>query len=561
MILHFSYFNFWGHQPSYALRAQVFIPRLLGIVPYLILALGTYKANGYWTPVSLLLLSSAVWMSVFVFFRKNLIVWLRSKHVRFQSIIPAYVPIKNGAYPAKFIWIKQWRWIMFRVSVMLFFFLIFIFQPIKSGQFLGASSVVIFGFGTWLILTALVNMFEKYIRFPVSFSLLVLVIVFSFFNNNHAIRISDKQVDRTDLVNHFDNWLEDKSDSSTVYLVAAEGGGIRSAYWTANVLAELDQRYPNFDANTYAYSSVSGGSLGTLLYRSLKKEKQGSVSERTKLMLQNDFLAPVTAALIFPDLVQKFIPFAIKRLDRARVLEHSWEKSWKELPNVRETDWSQGFLTQFSQKDVPCILLNSTHVESGYRTVVSNVDLTELASDNIIDLFSIQKYDIPVSTAIGLSARFPLLTPPARIESRDGEVWGHLVDGGYYENIGATTIMDVYSKLRRHCDLKYKNIRFKVIALRNTKSTDDYSPQRGMTEILPPLITLSHIWEHNGEEVLRKGSELLEQYGDELIEIKLSRDDKENIPLGWYLSKSAQRSIEKQIMPQMKLVRLNLENN
>jgi len=553
MILHFSYFNFWGHQPAYALRAQVFIPRLLGIIPYIILAEGVRRANSSWTPFAILLLSSAVWMSIFVFFRKKLIVWIRSKHVRFHSIIPDYVPIKNGAYPAKFIWIKQWRWIMFRIVVMIFFFLIFIFQPIKSAQFLGSSSVILLGFGSWLILTALINMFEKFIRLPVSFTMLVLVVFFSYFNDNHAIRILEDVPERKGLIDDFDSWISDKGDSTTVYLIAAEGGGIRSAYWTSSVLAELGKSHPEFRENTYAISSVSGGSLGTVLYESIASHYSDSVRERSHEMLKADFLAPVTAALVFPDLLQKFIPFPVIRFDRAKILEYSWEESW-EKTNDSKIDWSRGFLEQFAGADMPAIFLNSTHVESGFRTIISNVDLTELSNDNIIDFFQVLNSDIPISTAIGLSARFPLLTPPATIKAANGEVWGHLVDGGYYENIGATTIMDVYSRLRRYCTRNNRKVNFKVIAIRNTKSTDDYSPQRGMTEILPPLITLSHIWSHNGEEVLRKGGELLTQYGDELIEIKLNRDDEENIPLGWYLSTQAQSSIQRQVIPQILLI-------
>lgn len=554
MILHFSYFNFWGYQPSYNLRAQVLVPRILAMTPFLLLASGIYKSNGSWSAYVALILSTAMWFFVFLHFRKKLIVWIRSLHIQFHGIIPDYVPIKNDAYPAKFIWSKQWKWISFRILVMLIFFGVFVLRPISTSQYMGSAAVVVFGFGTWLILASLINMFEKYIRFPVSFTVLVSVIIFSFFNDNHGIMtFQDRtRLERPTLNNHFSNWLQEcrsdaDSDSIRVVLVAAEGGGIRSAYWTASVLGELHATNPELSNDIYAISSVSGGSLGTMLYSSLRQDEQRDLTKHAHSILEYDFLAPVTGALIFPDMLQKFFPLEVFRNDRARVLERSWENAWsRETGKQTRVDWSKGFLRQFGQSN-KLILMNSTHVESGYRTLISNVKLTELSHANIIDFFDVQNADIPVSTAVGLSARFPLLTPPARIESGQNSVWGHLVDGGYYENIGATTIMDIYSKLRKLADDNEVPVQFHVLAIRNTKTSDDYTASRGMGEILPPLVTLSQIWSLNGEEVLRKSEELLEQNGDRLIEVRLDRSDKENIPLGWFLSDQARSNIRKQV--------------
>jgi len=44
-----------------------------------------------------------------------------------------------------------------------------------------------------------------------------------------------------------------------VFIVAAEGGGIRAAYWTAAVLEELKAQLPGFERRLFAISGVSGG--------------------------------------------------------------------------------------------------------------------------------------------------------------------------------------------------------------------------------------------------------------------------------------------------------------
>jgi hypothetical protein len=51
--------------------------------------------------------------------------------------------------------------------------------------------------------------------------------------------------------------------------------------------------------------------------------------------------------------------------------------------------------------------------------------------------------DLPLSTAVHNSARFAYVSPAGRIERHDGVARGSLVDGGYFENSGLTTVEDV----------------------------------------------------------------------------------------------------------------------
>ena len=58
--------------------------------------------------------------------------------------------------------------------------------------------------------------------------------------------------------------------------------------------------------------------------------------------------------------------------------------------------------------------------------------------------------DIRLSTAAMLSARFPIISPAGILRaSGDDETGDRVVDGGYFENAGLTTAMDVASELRR----------------------------------------------------------------------------------------------------------------
>jgi hypothetical protein len=53
-------------------------------------------------------------------------------------------------------------------------------------------------------------------------------------------------------------------------IVAAEGGGIRAAYWTAGILTRLVDCPPALADSLFAISAVSGGSLGAAVYVSLR---------------------------------------------------------------------------------------------------------------------------------------------------------------------------------------------------------------------------------------------------------------------------------------------------
>ena len=64
-------------------------------------------------------------------------------------------------------------------------------------------------------------------------------------------------------------------DPAPVVLVAASGGGIAAAYWTATVLGDLADASPGFAARVFAMSGVSGGALGLLTYAALGRGAQG----------------------------------------------------------------------------------------------------------------------------------------------------------------------------------------------------------------------------------------------------------------------------------------------
>src|SRR5262249_4658032 len=123
-------------------------------------------------------------------------------------------------------------------------------------------------------------------------------------------------------------WLKNRADlheyeTYPVFVVSAEGGGLRAAYYTALVLASIQDRCPAFAQHTFAISGVSGGSLGAAVFaalaaRSAKNQAglscnlnlpmAGDMATKADKILRQDFLSPLLAFGLYPDLAQRFLP-------------------------------------------------------------------------------------------------------------------------------------------------------------------------------------------------------------------------------------------------------------
>jgi predicted acylesterase/phospholipase RssA len=560
VILHFTSFDFIHFGSKYALQAQVLIPRLLGVIPILIFTYGLVQVSGWGNPLVYVYLSFALWLYIFFHLRREMIILFLSRNKIKWLNIPDYVPIKNDSYPAKFIWAKQGKWIWFRFFVLTIVFSLVVIFPVRFPQWLGASAIILFALGSWLVIATLLDYAEKRFRFPFTFTIVTMIIGFSFFNNNHEIRTITKVEDtRLGLEEHFGNWyshkIETNGDTIPVILVAGQGGGVRSAYWMSQVLSELTEAYPQFEEHTYAYSAVSGGSLGVATYKGLARNQVSDLKEASHKVLSKDFLSPVSSWLVVPDLVQKFLPFPVHSVDRAKALEYSWERAAAPFGSqILES----GFLETYQNDD--CVyIFNSTRVENGFRTLVTNVkpnlDVHALSED----FFDITHQDIPISTAISVSSRFPFITPPALVYDKNGKKWGHLVDGGYVENMGATAMLELYDQLHQISTNNGYKVKFHLLFIKNTK--EEYSTTlNGMHELVGPLNTFSKVWVNSGyyDENSTKLNNLYNN--DAASFINLDRSDETIIPLGWYLSEKATSHMQNQVATQTAAFKLHLQD-
>src|SRR5262245_43536197 len=202
---------------------------------------------------------------------------------------------------------------------------------------LGSGAILLLSASLWVPFGSMLVYLGGRLRIPLLTALIVLACLVSPFNDNHVVPALDSRLpERQTVTERFVAWYdalgrERPNAPHPVFIAAAEGGGIRAAYWAAAVLGTLADDVPGFREHLFAVSGVSGGSLGAGVYTALlaaQAESAGLVPDQLRSaaarVLAHDALAPTLAAMLQPDLVQRFLPVPFLP-DRARALEGGWE--------------------------------------------------------------------------------------------------------------------------------------------------------------------------------------------------------------------------------------------
>ena len=445
----------------------------------------------------------------------------------------------------------------FITNIILSVFLIFIFSFLSGNAFrsLGAVSIITLSFGCWITILYFIDYLDKYVLGIIKISLLILLCIISYFNEDHPVRqqgMKNKSHAPLSLESRFTQWFSenkfDKSRATPVFFISAEGGGARSAYWTSMVLAQLQDSLPDFHRHLFSYSSVSGGTLGAHVFKCIQKYKSENKGEKrshaelTRLFYKKDFLAAVTGRMVFGEVFNLFSPWMIRRFDRSAELEKSWEESMGDID-----PGNNNFDNEFNEANAkgPAVFLNSTEVETGKRAVLSNVDLDSDDFSDVIDLRNSIDRNISYSTAILLSARFPYFTPAASVQNgTDNSQRRHYVDGGYFENMGNTTTGEVIRAVKYICETDNIPILPVVILISNDYYGKD-NPLRFGNEVLEPLAAIMNVrGGHTSHSLQRIQNEIkTPPFRGNIIQFNMGLDGK-TVPLNWFISEKAKMHVD-----------------
>jgi hypothetical protein len=303
---------------------------------------------------------------------------------------------------------------------------------------------------------------------------------------------------RQDLTSVFDAWLKARKTGGKfpVFIVAVEGGGIYATAAAALFLAKLQDDAPGFAKHVFAISAVSGGAIGATLFDALAHAKNaptsaqcaaleaplGQLENQVCLIVQDDHLSPIVGAII-PDLLGE-------TWGRAQELEASFLDSVSRVNADAATILKAPYVGHWSSSaglTGPALVLNTTSAEAGYRVAFAPFTLNDSGDRTLFSLsdrlLTTEFPDpnetgesVPLMFAALASARFPVVLPPYAISvKQNGPASRHwwnlvsdilnwlepgaaddpsnrwnLVDGGYADNSGAATALDLYTALADH---------------------------------------------------------------------------------------------------------------
>ncbi|HWJ17541.1 MAG TPA: hypothetical protein VNR65_02330 [Geobacterales bacterium] len=215
--------------------------------------------------------------------------------------------------------------------------------------------------------------------------------------------------------------------------------------------------------------------------------------------LSNDFISPVAISYLARDvLMLSRFPFVE---DRAGILEISWEDAFNGIyGTTRETSPLSAPLQTIAPAPggwTPLLFLNATSNETGRRIIVTPVKMTEPTSTGnalFVDAYDLHELlcspyrdpktnavpelstwdriarilpyrfspvahakcdnkkptsiDIRFSTAAGASSRSPFVSPHGNVRDRRAQIADSVVDGGYFDNSGIVTALEIAQGLK-----------------------------------------------------------------------------------------------------------------
>ena len=289
-------------------------------------------------------------------------------------------------------------------------------------------------------------------------------------------------------------------------IVATAGGGIRAAYWTATILERLEydlrrealRQSPGKEIPTetlmrnllFAISGVSGGSVGAAAYAAAVQDHAVNGTEiKPTNYLKQDFLAPGLANMVFIDGPSNLLP-DLGQIDRGQALELGFE-----LASRTEKDKgglvSHKFLSFFPAMDEvpklgswrPALLLNATHEETGRRIITSHVKIERDIFLDSYDALQVLNSDVRLSTAAHNSARFTYVSPAGNLISatEPSHNRGYVIDGGYFENYGAKTALELAREAIDAIDPKHEH-KVKLVVLQISSDTT-LKPDRTLVRV------------------------------------------------------------------------------
>jgi hypothetical protein len=275
-----------------------------------------------------------------------------------------------------------------------------------------------------------------------------------------------------------------------------------------------------------------------------------------------DLLSPTLASLFGYDFIARFLPgswLGLEIWDRGAALEDAIDGAWRSHGQASLRGMCFGDAWAGPGGDLPALILLGTDVSTGQRVAASHLQFLEghstggscpadppATEPGLRTLAAeIPDKDVPLLTAAVMSARFPVVSPSARLPCRG--IARHVVDGGYFENSGVTTLLEMLDRVAPELS-SIEGARVIVLRIANGGASAGTAWTRrggGFSSIMPePVTALLNTQDSRAAVAVSN----LERRLDESQRITFTLTSSAvAIPLGWQLGKAAQDEIDRQV--------------
>ncbi|MDC7993918.1 hypothetical protein [Altibacter sp. HG106] len=322
----------------------------------------------------------------------------------------------------------------------------------------------------------------EFFKYGIPVLTFILVVMATFFaskpNDLHELNLIDRKEPPMDYQEFFGNLVDENPQGKQNYFfVGSYGGGLKANLWNLVLLSELERvSQGKFLERTAVLSGVSGGAVGIGNYASLLCEQEGyaNIQQRITQIGTSNVLSNELTYLLGKDWIREYLPFfKYKGQDRSfkSMQLHAKHTGMDSIFNeVSYTDYWKKLYDSKKQK-FPLLIMNTTAVRGG-QGVSSTVSFPKNTFPGALEVnkFSGQNKnkDLTFFGAISTTNRFPFLSPTAKIPGK-----GSFLDGGYFDNSGMLTVLEVYNTISRDSDLNF-NKRINPIFINIINSQDIY---------------------------------------------------------------------------------------
>lgn len=386
-------------------------------------------------------------------------------------------------------------------------------------------------------------------------------------------KLSDYQLQKdyetgiVSLENWKKKWQARGVEKPKLVVLNVSGGGVRSALYTFNTLAEIDSSMNGqLLQHTQLISGSSGGLIGASYYRELFLRNKGAsqiLTHKQKYLnnVSKDLLNATAFSFIISDLFLNFQQFKYNGQTYLKDRAYAFEEQLNEnTGHILDKKISEYYLPEL-KADIPRLIITPTIVNDGRSMVISplqssyllksknNSEYKEALADGMDFMSFFEGQDaqnLRYLTALRMNATFPYIMPAAQLPSDPAF---QVMDAGVRDNYGVQISIRYLIAFRQWILQNTSGVVFVQIRDNNKYEQSQMKTIRSLWEkTMSPFKNLSSNLIVMQDYVNDSFSEYLKTlYGDNInfVDFQMHQNE-DRVSLSWHLTEKEKQYVIQQ---------------